>query len=47
VFDDKSKTVFNKGRKHEEIGQLYEALFEGNLECYVEEEYLMIKKAGY
>ena len=39
VFDDMFKTVFNEGRSNEEVDRIFETLFEGNCECYVEEEY--------
>ena len=39
VFDDKFETVFNEGRSNEEIDQTCKTLFEGNCECYVDEEY--------
>ena len=39
VFDDNFETVFNEGRSDEEVDIIYDNLFEGNCECYVEEEY--------
>ena len=39
VFDDKFETVFNEGRSNEEVDKIFDSLFEGNRECYVEEEY--------
>ena len=39
VFDDNFETVFNEGRSNEEVDIIYDSLFEGNCECYVEEEH--------
>ena len=39
VFDDKFETVFNEGRSNEEVDKICDSLFDGNRECYVEEEY--------
>jgi hypothetical protein len=39
VFDDKFETVFSDGRSSEDIDKIYDSLFVGNHECYVEEEY--------
>ena len=39
VFDNKFETVFNEGRSNEEVDKICDSLFDGNHECYVEEEY--------
>ena len=39
VFDDKFETIFNNGKSDEEIDKTCEKLFDGNKECYLEEEF--------
>ena len=39
MIDDKFETVFNEGRSNEEVDRICDNLFEGNRECYAEEEY--------